>query len=179
MPIAMEPPDTGELSTITFPTKLGWMAIEFDAEVVTRIKFGYRSQTAMLREARLADLRITDRGPAAICQLREQLKRFAAGGHETFGDVALHTRHLTPFAARITAECRAIARGEVMTYAQLATRAGRPGAARAVGNVMASNRFPLVVPCHRVVGSGGSLGGYSAPGGLDTKRHLLAMEQTA
>ena len=49
----------------------------------------------------------------------------------------------------------------------------RIGAARAVGSVMAKNRFPLVVPCHRVLGAGGKLGGYSAPGGLQTKRRVV------
>jgi methylated-DNA-[protein]-cysteine S-methyltransferase len=64
--------------------------------------------------------------------------------------------------------------GETVTYGELAARAGRPGAARAVGSAMANNPLPVVVPCHRVVGAGGSLGGYG--GGLDLKRALLALE---
>jgi methylated-DNA-[protein]-cysteine S-methyltransferase len=64
----------------------------------------------------------------------------------------------------------------VSTYGDLAAAIGSPGAARAVGSVMARNCFPLIVPCHRVLGAGGSLGGYSAPDGLRMKRRLLAME---
>ncbi|MEO1971721.1 MAG: MGMT family protein, partial [Pirellulaceae bacterium] len=63
-----------------------------------------------------------------------------------------------------------------ISYAGLAVAAGSPAAARAVGNVMRTNRYPLLIPCHRVVGSG-SLGGYSAPDGLDMKQRLLQMEQ--
>jgi methylated-DNA-[protein]-cysteine S-methyltransferase len=64
----------------------------------------------------------------------------------------------------------------MLTYGELAAKAGYPGAARAVGNCMAANRIPLLIPCHRVVCAGGRLGSYSAPGGTVTKRRLLALE---
>ena len=67
-------------------------------------------------------------------------------------------------------------RGETVSYAELAGRAGSPNAARAVGGVMAGNRVPLLVPCHRVVGAGGRLGGFSAPTGVELKKRLLALE---
>ena len=73
-------------------------------------------------------------------------------------------------------QCRLIPYGQVLTYGELAERAGSPRAARAVGNVMRTNRFPLIVPCHRVVGAAGALGGYSAPTGLKMKRRLLRLE---
>lgn len=65
--------------------------------------------------------------------------------------------------------------GSTLTYAEVAERAGRPGAARAVGAAMAANRLAPIVPCHRVVGSDGSLRGYA--GGLSMKRHLIEMER--
>ncbi len=85
----------------------------------------------------------------------------------------------TPFAKRVLEACRRIPYGKTRSYAQLAAAAGAPGAARAVGRVMAGNRVPLVIPCHRVVGSGGKLGGFSAPGGLETKQRLLDLEARA
>lgn len=179
MSATTERPPTTEFEALAFATRLGWMAIEFHADVVTGIQFGHPSQAALLRHARGEKLEITDDAPPRVEQLQRQLTRFALGEPQTFADVRLSTTHLTPFAARVIAECRNLAWGEVATYAELAARVGRPGAARAVGNVMASNRFPLVVPCHRVVGSGGSLGGYSAPGGLRTKRQLLDIEQAS
>lgn len=69
----------------------------------------------------------------------------------------------------------AIPAGSTLTYAEVAEQAGRPGAARAVGAAMAANRLAPIVPCHRVVGSDGSLRGYA--GGLQMKRHLLEMER--
>ena len=66
-----------------------------------------------------------------------------------------------------------------MTYGELAVAAGQPRAARAVGNCMAGNRVPLIIPCHRVVRAGGDIGPYSAAGGSATKRRLLEMEAAA
>jgi methylated-DNA-[protein]-cysteine S-methyltransferase len=83
---------------------------------------------------------------------------------------------LTPFQRSVLQSCREIPYGQIATYGQLADDAGYPRAARAVGNVMAANRMPIVVPCHRVVPSGGKLGRYSAPGGVRTKLRLLEME---
>jgi methylated-DNA-[protein]-cysteine S-methyltransferase len=106
------------------------------------------------------------------------LQRFAEGERVEFSDVPLATEHLSRFAKRVVAACRAVPWGQVTTYGDLAAVCGSSGAARAVGSVMARNRYPLVVPCHRVLASGGGLGGYSAPDGLHMKRRLLALEST-
>jgi methylated-DNA-[protein]-cysteine S-methyltransferase len=82
----------------------------------------------------------------------------------------------TDFTRRVYEVVRRIPPGETRTYAQVARAAGRPGAARAVGNAMANNRLCLFVPCHRVVGSTG-LGGFSGSGGLAQKRLLLDLEE--
>jgi len=66
--------------------------------------------------------------------------------------------------------------GAVTTYGELARRAGKPGAARAVGGAMAANPLPLVVPCHRVLAAGGKLGGFSGGEGVELKRRLLRLE---
>jgi methylated-DNA-[protein]-cysteine S-methyltransferase len=107
----------------------------------------------------------------------ERLVRYAAGEPVDFSDVPVSLDHLSAFQRRVVKACRAIPCGDRRTYGQLAAAAGSPGAARAVGQVMAGNRMPLVVPCHRVVASGGGLGGFSAPQGLAMKRRLLALEQ--
>ena len=73
--------------------------------------------------------------------------------------------------------CRAIKVGETVTYGSLAAAAGSPGAARAVGGVMAGNPVPLVIPCHRVVGAGGEMVGFSGAGGQETKLRLLEHER--
>ena len=86
-------------------------------------------------------------------------------------------RSPTPFEQRVYAAIRRIPRGQTRSYAWVAQRLGKPGAARAVGQALKRNPFAPRVPCHRVVRSDGSLGGYSARGGLRRKRHLLLREQ--
>jgi methylated-DNA-[protein]-cysteine S-methyltransferase len=105
-----------------------------------------------------------------------RLQSYAAGKDERFDDIRLDTSHLSTFQSRVVKACRAIRRGRVRTYGELAASVGAVGAARAVGTVMAKNRFPIIVPCHRVVGSAGSLGGFSADGGVGVKRRMLEME---
>lgn len=111
--------------------------------------------------------------------LRERLLEYMEGYPVDFRDVAVATPPSTEFQERVLGAVRTIPYGETLTYAQLAELAASPGAARAVGNVMASNRVPIVIPCHRVVASGGGLGGYSAPQGTTLKRRLLDMEAAA
>ncbi len=114
--------------------------------------------------------------PAEDDVLIGRLQAYFRGEADDFLDVEVDVRGLTPFARRVIDACRRIPLGQTMSYAALAAVAGSPGAARAVGNIMAGNRVPIIVPCHRVVGSGGSLGGYSSSGGLGTKRRLLSLE---
>ena len=82
----------------------------------------------------------------------------------------------TPFQRKVYEAILKIPRGQVRTYAQVARRVGRPKAARAVGQALKRNRWAPRIPCHRVVASGGKLGGYSARGGRAAKRRLLRRE---
>jgi len=82
---------------------------------------------------------------------------------------------MTPFTRRVYRAVLSIPLGEVRTYKWIAARAGSPKAARAVGQALKRNPYPLIIPCHRVVASGGKIGGYS--GGIKTKRMLLDLEQ--
>jgi methylated-DNA-[protein]-cysteine S-methyltransferase len=81
---------------------------------------------------------------------------------------------ISPFELRVYDELMKIGRGAIISYGELAVAAGKPGAARAVGNAMRKNPLPVIVPCHRVVHSDGSIGGFG--GGGDLKRKMLAME---
>ena len=106
-----------------------------------------------------------------------RLRRYFAGEAVDFGDVPLELDGLSGFHLDLVDALRAVRRGEVVTYGELAALAGRPGAARAAGTFCARNRFAVFVPCHRVVGAAG-LGGYGSLG-LDYKRRLLALEHVA
>jgi methylated-DNA-[protein]-cysteine S-methyltransferase len=107
-------------------------------------------------------------------ELVERLRAYFAGRPDSFDDVDLDLEYETPFLERCANELRAIPRGEVVTYGDLAALAGAPGAARAAGSFCARNRLGLFVPCHRVVSASG-LGSYGSYG-LAYKRRLLELE---
>lgn len=107
-------------------------------------------------------------------ELVERIKAYFAGAPVSFDDVPLDLEYETPFLGRCAVALRAIPRGEVVTYGELAALAGAPGAARAAGSFCARNRLGLFVPCHRVVSAGG-LGSYGSFG-LAYKRRLLELE---
>jgi methylated-DNA-[protein]-cysteine S-methyltransferase len=109
--------------------------------------------------------------------LVDRLVAYFAGVAETFADVELDLDELTPFQRSLASALKAVPRGDVVSYGELAARAGRPAAQRAAGSFCAQNRHPIFIPCHRVVASGGP-GSYGALG-LDYKRRLLALEGVA
>ena len=106
--------------------------------------------------------------------LAEQLRAYFAGKRVDFGDVELDVEWMTPFQTAVAGTLRRVPYGEVVTYGELAALAGHPNAQRAAGSFCAGNRFPILVPCHRVVSANG-LGAYGSLG-LDYKRRLLALE---
>ncbi|HOM16201.1 MAG TPA: MGMT family protein [Thermoguttaceae bacterium] len=108
-----------------------------------------------------------------------RLRAYADGQIVEFSDVAVDPGPTTPFQARVYELCRAIPYGDRMSYGQLARLAGSPGASRAVGQCLARNPIPILIPCHRVVGAGGKLVGFTAPGGLAMKKKLLQLETNA
>ena len=91
--------------------------------------------------------------------------------------IRLDLEGVPSFERQVYEVARTIPAGETVTYGQIATRLGDSRAAREVGQALARNPFPIVVPCHRVVAAGGKLGGFSARGGLATKQRLLSIER--
>ncbi|MEQ8789372.1 MAG: MGMT family protein [Pirellulaceae bacterium] len=170
-------PVQSPLRVTAFDTELGWLAIAFRNELVARVAFGHRTPREAVQGLDMLDeAEIVQRLTPAEQAIAARLQAFAKGAADDLRDIPLDTRRLTKFALRVVEQCRRIPPGETLSYAELADKAGSPAAARAVGNVMRSNRFPLIVPCHRVVGAGRSIGGYSAADGLEMKRRLLALE---
>jgi methylated-DNA-[protein]-cysteine S-methyltransferase len=111
--------------------------------------------------------------PARLDAPRRELDEYFAGRRDAFG-IALDRRLMHGFARRVLDATSAIPYGETSTYAGVAAEAGSPRGYRAAGNALGSNPLPIVVPCHRVLASGGKLGGYT--GGVERKRTLLAVE---
>jgi methylated-DNA-[protein]-cysteine S-methyltransferase len=113
------------------------------------------------------------RAPRHVDGVRRELDEYFEGQRHAF-DLRVDLRGVTPFTERVLMELARVPFGETSTYGDLATRAGNPKAARAVGMTMNRNPVPIVLPCHRVLGADGSLVGYA--GGLDRKVALLTLE---
>ncbi len=114
---------------------------------------------------------------AAGHPLAKRLRAHFSGVRDSFADVELDLDGLTDFQRSVVAALRTVPWGQVVTYGELAALAGHPNAQRAAGSVCAGNRFPLVVPCHRVVAANG-IGRYGASG-VEFKRRLLGLEGVA
>jgi methylated-DNA-[protein]-cysteine S-methyltransferase len=129
--------------------------------------------TVDCRGAEVAEVALGTKGSRDDRSLASDLEGVLRGGRIP-EHLHVDATGLPAFTRKVLGRCAAIRPGEVMTYAGLAKAAGRPRAARAVGQVMANNPFALLIPCHRVVGSDRSLHGFG--GGLDMKEWLLARE---
>jgi methylated-DNA-[protein]-cysteine S-methyltransferase len=115
------------------------------------------------------------RSAAHLADYVRQIREYLAADRTKF-DLPIDLSALTTFQRKVLLTVAEVPRGEFTTYAELAKRIGQPKAARAVGQALGSNPMPLVLPCHRVLASDGSMGGYSGRGGVKTKEKLLRLE---
>ena len=167
------------LQACVFATPLGWMGFVGQDRCVWRLVMGHRKAEdawAALR-SRFAEETLTESNWHPT--LRKKLEEFAAGRSVSFDSINVRTEHRTEFQKKVLIATRAIGFGETVSYGELAARVGSPNAARAVGAVMASNDVPIIIPCHRVLASGGGLGGFSTPQGTHLKRRMLELELSA
>lgn len=114
--------------------------------------------------------------PPAIAEVIEKVRRHFRGDLQDFSEVRVEPEGAGPFALAVYAAARNIPAGEVRTYGELARVLKRPSAARAVGQALGRNPVPLIIPCHRILGASGKLGGFSAHGGIATKARMLQIE---
>ena len=163
-----------------FPTKLGDCALAWSEAGVVGVWFPEASEAATRARIRRRWPDAAETAPPpAITAALAAIVRLLETGREDLTGVGLDMSGVEGFERQALEEARQIAPGETLTYGELAARAGSPGAAREVGQAMARNRFPIVVPCHRVLAAGGGFGGFSAPGGLESKARLLTLERAA
>ena len=164
-----------ELRYIIFNTDMGWVGILSSATGLLRITLPQHSA----QEARqlLGDgVNYAAQAPNLFKDLMERLRSYFSGHKTTFPD-KLDLSKATAFQRKVWEITKLIPYGETRSYAWVAERSVKPGAARAVGQALARNPLPIIVPCHRVVAGDGSLGGYR--GGLEIKRYLLWLEASA
>jgi methylated-DNA-[protein]-cysteine S-methyltransferase len=157
---------------VAFETALGTCAVRWTEEGIAGVR---------LPSARTSDLpRLEDSVavPSAVRRAIEGIVAVLVGDSVDLGFVAIDDRDVEPFRREVYAATRAILPGSIATYGEVAKVIGRsdPEGARDVGAALARNPTPIIVPCHRVLGANGKLTGFSAPGGLETKRRMLELE---
>ncbi|HEY7638789.1 MAG TPA: methylated-DNA--[protein]-cysteine S-methyltransferase [Steroidobacteraceae bacterium] len=161
-----------------FETAAGFCAIAWSEAGIARFHLPTSTADATERSLRR---RLVDAEPgtppAEVSAVIEAAKRYFAGEQVDFSSVSLDLGGQDDFFREIYAAARRVGWGQTTTYGSLAKELGAgPEAARAVGQAMAKNPVPLIIPCHRVLAAGGKLGGFSAPGGSATKQRMLEME---
>jgi methylated-DNA-[protein]-cysteine S-methyltransferase len=160
----------------TIATPVGELLLATTGEGLVRVAYPLQGHDAVLASlAQTVSPRIL-RAPARLDQVSRQLDEYFAGRRTEF-DLPLDFRLASGFRRTVLAHLPAIPYGHTESYAQVAAASGSPKAVRAVGTACAKNPLPVVVPCHRVVRSDGTSGGYA--GGPDAKRALLALESAA
>lgn len=161
-----------------FETPLGPCAIAWSAAGLTRVLLPGRDAEATEHRARRdAEPWAKNRAlPDVAAKSVAALTAYFAGDRPDLGDLLLDWSGIPDFHRRIYRALALVPYGTTVTYGALAHRIGEPGAARAVGAALGRNPWPVLIPCHRVLASGHKLGGFSAPGGVATKRALLGLE---
>jgi methylated-DNA-[protein]-cysteine S-methyltransferase len=155
---------------LAFETAIGTCGVAWSEAGLTEVRLpGSRLPAA---ERRLGGDDVPRAGRDAIAAIAALLD----GELVDLLDVVLDERSLDDFRRRVYAVTREVSPGQTATYGEIARGVGAPGAARAVGAALAQNACPIVVPCHRVLAADGSLHGFSAPGGIRTKRRMLQIE---
>ncbi|MBI4187568.1 MAG: methylated-DNA--[protein]-cysteine S-methyltransferase [Chloroflexi bacterium] len=155
-----------------FETTSGWVGILGSAKGLLGLTLAHPSREQALRL--LGDgVNRAVRSPGLFQDLTERLRDYLDGHKVDFPD-ELDLGGATAFQRRVWEATMLIPYGETRSYAWIAGQVSKPGAARAVGQALSRNPLPVIIPCHRVVASDGTLGGYT--GGLEMKKHLLSRE---
>ena len=164
-----------------FPTALGPCGLAWRDDVLTSVQLPEADERRTAhRLARAAGGTMPAASPAgapaAVQRAVEAMTALLQGEPVDLGWVAIDLDSAAPFEQAVLGTTRTIPFGSSLTYGQVAAAIGEPGAAQAVGRALGANRWPIVVPCHRVLGAGGALTGFSAAGGVATKRRMLLIE---
>ena len=169
---------TKTLSYCLFETAIGTCAIAWGDRGITGVSLPDETLEAL--RSRLAaryPSAAEAKPPATIARTIERIQAHLEGKPDGLGDIALDDRELSEFSRRVYGAARSIPPGATRTYGEIARELGDVALSREVGQALGRNPFPIIVPCHRVLAAGGKTGGFSAPGGIDTKFRMLAIER--
>lgn len=163
---------------VIFPVENAHCGIAWCTQGVTHFLLPETTTARMQKELQLVTAQHdpAQKIPAWIARLMRKISLHLKGKAQDFSAVPVFIEKATPFMRAVYDAARRIPAGEVVSYAELAQRIKKPGAVRAVGTALGKNPVPLIIPCHRIIAASGRLGGFSAQGGLDTKKMLLHCE---
>lgn len=160
-----------------FDTAVGRCAVLWRDAGIIRVLLPAASDPAMRAAIFRAFPGAAEEEPSpAIAAIVGKIVKLCEGEAQRFDGAPLDRTLIEPFAARVYAVLERTSFGKTTTYGAIAEALGDKGLSRAVGAALGANPFPIVIPCHRVTAANGSIGGFSAPGGADTKRKLLEIE---
>jgi methylated-DNA-[protein]-cysteine S-methyltransferase len=160
-----------------FDTAAGRCGIAWSAGGIAGIQLPERREAAMRARLQQRFPTATETVPPPhVQQAIDAIVALLQGEVANLSAVNLDVQTVSPFHQKVYEAARAIPPGTTLSYGELAARMGMPGAARAVGQALGRNPFPIVVPCHRVLAAGGRIGGFTADGGISTKLRLLSLE---
>lgn len=160
-----------------FDTAIGPVGVAWSERGLTRLQLPESSRAATERRLRGRSASGTPvKPPLQIRRAIADIQSYVAGERVDFSTIALDLTGISTFYRGIYEAARRVGWGQTTTYGELAREAGSPGAARAVGQALGRNPVAIVIPCHRIVASGGKVGGFSAFGGAIAKERLLALE---
>ncbi|HEX8640339.1 MAG TPA: methylated-DNA--[protein]-cysteine S-methyltransferase [Allosphingosinicella sp.] len=159
-----------------FATPLGSCGIAWSGDALVGIQLPTPDETTRVWISRCRPQAIEAAPPAWVAEVTARVQRLLAGAADDLADVPLDFSAITAFDVEVYRQARRIQPGYTCTYGELAERIGAVGQARAVGQALGRNPWPIIVPCHRVTAADGRTGGFSAPGGRTTKLRLLELE---
>ncbi|MGZ3650321.1 MAG: methylated-DNA--[protein]-cysteine S-methyltransferase [Bdellovibrionota bacterium] len=163
-----------------FPTAIGQMAVAWRGEKIVAVFLPEESEKKLLAQVRkrlrAPKLTFSAELPVFAGHMAAQIRSHLRGEPQKYDFAHVQLPARGPFTTKVYECSMGIPSGTVLTYRELAAKAGSPKAFRAVGQAMATNPLPIVIPCHRVVGTSKSAGGFSAHGGLATKARILDIE---
>lgn len=160
-----------------FETAIGTCGIAWSARGITRLLLPEADGATTERRLRGAGLSHgAEKPPSKVARAIAKVRRHLDGTRVDLADIVLDLGDSIAFHRKVYEVLRGIGWGETVSYGTLAGLAGAPGAARAVGTALRQSPVSIIIPCHRVVAAGGKPGGYTAHGGLVTKRRLLEIE---
>jgi len=155
-------------------TSWGWLGFACRGSRLIRLILPGPAKSSIIKSFR-TEYPDSEFDPGLLPKLQQSIIDYFSGKSVRF-NCQVDISWATPFARKVYQACSRIKSSQTTTYSHLAPKAGSPRAARAVGSVMAANRTPLIIPCHRVLCSDGKLGGFSAPGGVELKKQLIFHE---